>query len=144
MLLSIDGTFLVQILNFVAFWLLLNYFFIAPTRKVIEERQRLVATRLREAEEFRAQGAAVRAQAAAILDEARRHTDEIMRDAAARASGESGAIGRRAAEEAAATVALAHASVASERAQASEKQAGFIAELARTMSDRALGLEGVA
>ena len=39
MLLSIDGTLLVQILNFVVFWVLLNFLFIAPTRRVIEERQ---------------------------------------------------------------------------------------------------------
>lgn len=144
MLLSIDGTLLVQILNFVAFWVLLNFFFIAPTRKAIEERQRLVATQHREGDELRAQAAALRAQAAAILDEARRRTDEIMREAAARAAAETSAIEKRAAEEAAATVALAHASVASERAQASAKQAAFVSELARSMSQRALGIEGAA
>jgi len=144
MLLSIDGTFLIQILNFAAFWILLNFLFIAPTRRAIEERQRRLAAQHREAEELRAQGAALRAQAAAVLDEARRRTDELMREAAARASAESNEIEKRAAGEAAATVALAHASVASERAQASEKQAAFVSELARTMSDRALGLEGVA
>jgi F-type H+-transporting ATPase subunit b len=142
MLLSIDGTFLVQILNFVAFWVLLNFLFIAPTRKVIEERQRLIATQHREGEELRAQGAALLAQAAAVLDEARRRTDEVMREAAARASAETSAIEKHAAEEAAAAVSLAHASVASERAQASTKQAGFVSELARSMSQRALGIEG--
>ena len=144
MLLSLDGTFLVQILNFVVFWVLLNYLFIAPTRRVIEERQRLIAGRRREAEELRAQAAGLRGQAATILDEARKRTDEIMRDAAARASTDTHDIERRAAEEAAATVALAHATVASERAQAHEKQGPFVAELARTMVDRALDFGGAA
>jgi F-type H+-transporting ATPase subunit b len=144
MLLSIDGTFLAQILNFVAFWVLLNFLFIAPTRKVIEERQRLIATQHREADEFRAQSAALHAQAAALLDEARRRTDEVMREAAARASAETSAIEKGAAGEASAVVALAHATVASERAQASAKQAGFVSELARSMSQRALGLDGAA
>jgi F-type H+-transporting ATPase subunit b len=144
MLLSIDGTFLAQILNFIAFWMLLNFLFIAPTRRAIEERQRLIATQHREAEEFRSQAALALARAAATLDEARKRTDEIMRDAAARASADSSAIEKRAAEEAAATVALAHANVSSERVQASAKQAGFIAELARSMSRRALGIEDAA
>jgi F0F1-type ATP synthase membrane subunit b/b' len=144
MLLSIDGTFLIQILNFAAFWILLNFLFIAPTRRAIEERQRLLAAQHREADELRAQSAAIRSQAAAILDEARRRTDELMREAAARASAETSAIEKSAAEEAGAIVALAHASVASERAQASAKQAAFVSELARSMSQRALGLEGVA
>src|SRR5689334_16020715 len=125
MLLSIDGTFLIQILNFAAFWILLNVLFIAPTRRAIEERQRLLAQQHREAEEFRAKGAALDAQAAALLDEARRKTDEVIRAAAAQASSETSAIEKKAAEEAAAAVALAHANVASERAQASAKQAGF-------------------
>jgi len=144
MLLSIDGTFLVQILNFVAFWLLLNVLFIAPTRKVLEERQRLIATQHREGDALRAQAAELRAQAAALLDDARRKTDEVIRTAAAQASAETSTIEKKAAEEAAATVALAHANVASERAQASAKQSGFVTELARSMSDRALGVGGKA
>lgn len=143
MLLSIDGTFLVQILNFVAFWMLLNFLFIAPTRRAIEERQRVIATQRGQAAELLARVAAIEAQSAVVLDEARRKTDEIMREAAARASAEGHEIERRASEEAAAIVALAHANVASERAQAESKQAPFIAELARSMTRRALDLESV-
>jgi len=51
---------------------------------------------------------------------------------------------RKASEEAAATIALAHATVASERAQAIEKQGPFVGELARTMAQRALSIERVA
>ena len=144
MLLSIDGTFLIQILNFAAFWILLNFLFIAPTRRAIEGRQRFLATQHREGEELRAQGAVLLAQAAGLLDEARRRTDEVMREAAARASADTSAIEKHAANEAAEAVARAHAIVASERAQASAKQAGFVTELARSMSQRALGIEGPA
>jgi len=144
MLLTPDGTLLVQMLNFVVFWILLNWLFIAPTRRAIEERQRLLAGQFEDADRLRAQAADLEAQAAATLDEARRRTDEIMRAAAAQASGHAHEIERRAAEEAAATVALAHANVAAERAAAVEKQGPFITELAQAMSQRALGLEGAA
>jgi F-type H+-transporting ATPase subunit b len=144
MLLSIDGTFLVQILNFVVFWILLNIVFIAPTRRAIEERMRLIAATQREAREFQERAAALQAEADALIDAARRRTDEIMREAATRAAAESHDIERKASEEAAASVALAHAAVASERAHATEKQGPLVQELARAMVNRAVELEGVA
>jgi F-type H+-transporting ATPase subunit b len=144
MLLSIDGTFLVQILNFILFGVLLNYLFIAPTRRAIEARQQHIATLYKEGDAFAAQAKDLQAQADAILDTARRQVDEAMRAAAARASDEAHAIERKASEGAAASVAVAHATVASERAQALAKQGPFVEELARGMAERALGTERVA
>jgi F-type H+-transporting ATPase subunit b len=137
MLLSIDGTFLVQILNFILFWVLLNYLFITPTRRAIEERHKYVTNLYREGDELSAQTATLTAQADGILNAARRRTEDAMRSASARASDETHAIERQATEEAAATVALAQATVASERAAARTKQQSFINELARTMVERA-------
>ena len=144
MLLTIDGTFLVQILNFVVFWFLLNMVFIAPTRRAIEERLRLIAATQRESQELREQAAALHAEADALIDAARRRTEEIMREAAGRAAAESHGIERKASDEAAASVALAHAAVASERAHATEKQGPLVQELARAMVNRAVEMEGAA
>jgi F-type H+-transporting ATPase subunit b len=144
MLLTIDGTFLVQILNLIVFWILLNYVFIAPTRRAIEARQRHVENLRRQADESVAAARALGAEAEAVLSEARRTVDAAMRAAAAQASDEAHAIERRAADEATAAIALAHATVAGERAQAVAKQGPFIADLARTMAERALGDEQVA
>jgi len=144
MLLSFDGTLLVQILNFVVFWVLLNYLFIAPTRRAIEARQRFIADQYAQADALAAQARDLQAQADTILDGGRRTVDEAMRAAGTRASDETHAIERKAADEAAATVALAHATVADERAQAVEKQGPFVDELARTMAQRALDIEQVA
>jgi F-type H+-transporting ATPase subunit b len=137
MLLSIDGTFLVQILNFIVFWILLNWLFIAPTRRAIEERRRFVTNLYREGDELSAEAAAVQADADRILGEARKRTDETMRAASAQAAEQTHAIERRASDEATATVALAHATVASERAAALERQQHFVGELARSMVERA-------
>ena len=144
MLLTIDGTFLVQILNFVVFWVLLNIVFIGPTRRAIEERLRLIAATQREAKELREHAAALQAEADTLIDAARRRTEEIMRDASTRAAAESHEIERKASDEAAASVALAHAAVASERAHATEKQGPLVQELARAMVNRAVELEGAA
>ena len=144
MLLSFDGTLLAQILNFVLFWILLDYVFIGPTRRAIEARQRYIATQQREADELAAQAKGLRAQADDILDEARRTTDEALRAASAQASDQARVIERKAAEEAGAIVALADATVAGERSQAVAKQAPFVEELARTMATRALDGEAVA
>jgi F-type H+-transporting ATPase subunit b len=141
MLLSIDGTFLFQILNFIAFWVLLNYLFIAPTRRAIEERQAFVKRLYREGDEMAAKAASLQLQVDTILAEARRRTDEAMRVAAGQASDEAHRIERKASEEAAATVQVAHATVAAERTQALEKQQGFVSELAQAMVSRATGFE---
>lgn len=144
MLLSLDGTFIAQILNFIAFWILLNYLFIAPTRRAIEERMRLIAGQHKEAQALRARAAALQAEADTVIAVARRRTEEITREAAARAALETRDIEGKAAEEAAASVALAHATVASERAQAVQKQGPFVEELAKAMVSRAIDLEGAA
>ncbi len=144
MLLTIDGTFLAQILNFILFWVLLNYLFIAPTRRAIEERSAYVAGLYKEGDAFEAEAASLQAQADAILHEARRQTDESMRAAAASAADEVHTIERKAADEAAATVQLAHATVASERRQALEKQQAFVTELAHSMVARATDAEHAA
>lgn len=144
MLLSIDGTFVIQILNFVVFWALLTYIFIAPTRRAIEERQRYIAGLYQQADGFAAEAGGLQAQADASLNEARKQTDELMRAASAKASDEAHAIEREAANQAAATVQLAHATVAQERAQALARQQAFVHELARSMVERATGFEEVA
>ena len=144
MLLTIDGTFLVQMLNFVVFWVLLNFVFIAPTRRAIEERMAVIAGQQREAQALRDRAAALRAEADSLIDASRRRTEEIMREAAARAATEAHAIERKSADDAATSVAAAHATVASERAQATEKQGVLVADLARAMVTRAVGSEGAA
>ena len=67
-----------------------------------------------------------------------------MRVAAGEAADEAHRIERAAADEAAATVQVAHATVAAERRQALEKQQGFVSELAQAMVARATGFGQVA
>jgi F-type H+-transporting ATPase subunit b len=137
MLLSLDGTFLVQMLNFVIFWTLLNFVFIAPTRRAIQARQDRIAALNREAQAFNEAAASENHRAQGMLDDAAGRAREIIREAQERAASDAHAVERRSAEEAAAIVALAHATVAAERTTALEKQQPFIGELARAMIARA-------
>jgi len=141
MLLSLDGTFLLQMLNFALFWALLNYLFIAPTRRAIVARQRFMEQQYKEGDEFASVAATLRGQAEDVLADARRQTHEIMRTAAADAESEAKAIDERAADEANALVQAAQRTVAQERAQAESAQTPFVEELARTMVARATSLE---
>jgi len=144
MLLSLDGTFVLQIINFVIFWALLNYLFIAPTRRAIEERQRFIQGRYAEAQELDEAAAKLRQQAEDILGQARRQTHEIMRAATSDAEAAARDVDARALEEANALIQLAQATVANERMKAIESQGPFVEELARTMVARATALEHVA
>jgi F-type H+-transporting ATPase subunit b len=138
MLLSLDGTFLLQILNFLAFWTLLNFLFIGPTQRAVAARQRHIAELYAKGDEYLAQAGALQAEAEAIYAEGRRATDEIMRGAASQASTEVRAIENKAVEEGSAIVQLAHTTVASERAKAVAAQGPFVQELARSMVAKAV------
>jgi len=59
MLLTIDGTFLIQVVNLIVFWVLLNFLFIRPTRRAIEERQRYISGLHSQADAFAARAAAM-------------------------------------------------------------------------------------
>lgn len=144
MLLSFDGTLIVQILNFVVFWALLNYLFIAPTRRKIETRMRYIDQQYDECDRLTAEAQAINSQAEELLMQARRDTERTMRAAATHAAREVKALESKTAEEANAIVQLAVATVASERALAAADAAPFVESLAREMVDRAVGLTKVA
>jgi F-type H+-transporting ATPase subunit b len=143
MLLSLDGTFLIQILNFIVFWALLNYLYIAPTRRTIEARQRYIAEQYEDAQNLRAQAAALRAQGEAILSGARRQADASLREAVAQADAEAHCMQQETQQKVDAIVAEAHAAASAEKAQAESGALPFVEELAREMSRRALAWEKV-
>jgi F-type H+-transporting ATPase subunit b len=144
MLLSLDGTFLIQILNFIVFWALLNYLFVAPTRRAIEARQRFLAAQHAEADELSSVASSLAEEMQRVLNEARRQTAAIMREAAADAERKVREIEHEALEEANALAQRARVAVAGEQAQAISKQGPFVEELARTMVERATALDKVA
>ena len=144
MLLNLDGTFLIQMINFVIFWMLLNWLFIAPTRRAIDARLRYIATQYSEADELASVADTLQAQTEAALDEGRRQTGAIMRETAAEADRIVRSIENAGMEEANAAVQLARATVAAEEGRAVETQGPFVEELARTMVERATAIGSAA
>lgn len=143
MLLTLDGTFFIQMFNFIVFWMLLNIVFIEPTRRAIEARLRHIKQQYDESNEYKRRADSVVAHAEDILAQARRETDRFMRGAAADASAQVHAIEGKSAEEAGAIIRLAQATVASERAQTESDVTPFVDRLARDMLDRAVGFTKV-
>ncbi|MBC5825696.1 MAG: ATP synthase F0 subunit B [Candidatus Eremiobacteraeota bacterium] len=139
MLILPDGTLFVQILNFVVFWMLLNFFFIRPTQRKIDERLRHVARQYEEADASAAQSAAIMEQASGIVRDAARRAEALMREAAGRAAKETSAIEKDAVAQAATATENARATVAAERDRAQAAALPLIGELAREMVTKAMG-----
>ena len=144
MLLAIDGTFLVQMVNFIIFWALLNFLFISPVRRSIAARQAYVAAQIADAAKFDEQARALRAQAEETLAHSRKRVEGLLRTAEAEADSEVSAIEKSTAERIDEIVRSAHSAVGEERTRAVARQGAFVDELARSMVDRALGLVGTA
>jgi F-type H+-transporting ATPase subunit b len=138
MLLQLDGTFVVQIINFVLFWVLLNYLYIIPTRRAMEARRDYIAGLAADAERFEDEAGALIAQANAKLDQARRTADGIMRAAAADAASQVGAIETKTAERVNEIVMQARSTVEAERTKALAESTAFVRELAAQMAERAI------
>jgi F-type H+-transporting ATPase subunit b len=141
MLLSLDGTLVVQLVNFVVFLLVLNAVFIKPVSAAIASRRAHITGVGRDIEQFEADVKALHAQAAEKLAEARRAAE--ARIAVARAAAQSDAAGIlvQHQSEAALITEQAHALVAQEIAAARVNQAALVESLARDMLVQAVGAE---
>ncbi|TAM76894.1 hypothetical protein EPN44_04410 [bacterium] len=139
MLLSLDGTLIVQVINFGIFYLILNAFFVAPTRKSRMERYERIRRIEEETETLVKETRELRAQTAAFIAAAYREADARI----SRAGAEAG----RQAEE---IIASAHAGAKAKAEEARKVVAGEltalqaargrnVGELAAVMLGQALG-----
>ncbi|HVA37182.1 MAG TPA: hypothetical protein VNJ51_06185 [Candidatus Dormibacteraeota bacterium] len=92
MLLSLNGTLIVQVINFGIFFLILNAVFVAPTRKSRMERYERIRMIEEEAEVLRAETRELRAQTAAFLAATYREADARISRADAEGSRQAGEI----------------------------------------------------
>ena len=139
MLLSLDGTLIVQVINFGIFYLILNAFFVAPTRKSRMERYERIRAIEEETENLVKEARALRSQTTAFIAAAYREADARI----SRADAEAG----RQAEE---IIAAAHADAKAKAEEARKVVAGeltalqasrnrSVGELAAVMLGQALG-----
>jgi F-type H+-transporting ATPase subunit b len=136
--LSIDGTLVVQLINFAIFFALLNVVFLRPVAAAIAKRRAYINSLMSDYERYQAQARDLRAQADAIRAAARREAEHRVAAERARASNEAAEISGRYAREAQGIVedAQRKAQAALEMARAGEADA--VRRLADLMVERVI------
>jgi F-type H+-transporting ATPase subunit b len=138
--LSIDwhGTALVQLLNFVIFFTILNVVFTRPVGRAIAKRREYINSVTADYDRYQAEGNALRTQAEAIRAAARREAEQLAAQARAEASNESARLSTEFAQQASEKVRAAHETVDSEMQAARSTEQRTVRELANEMFARAV------
>jgi F-type H+-transporting ATPase subunit b len=138
-LLSLDGTLVVQLINFLVFLVILNAIFLKPVGAAIARRRAYIDSVARDIEQFEGDIRTLRTQAEERRSAARREGDAVIAQARAQAQTEAAGISADYAAQAAKLVQDAHATVAREIAAARENDAQIVESLADSLLTRAIG-----
>jgi F-type H+-transporting ATPase subunit b len=138
-MLEIDGTLLVQLVNFIVFLAILNVIFFKPVGAAIARRRAYIDGLKHDIEQLQADAKALRGQADEHRAAARREADEAIARARVEAGKEADAIVGAAQTRASEIVVSAHGDVARELAAARTNEPRIVGALADEMLRRALG-----
>lgn len=138
MFLKLDGTFIVQLINFAIFFAILSVVFIRPVSKAIVARREYINSVTNDYERYQMEARDLRAQAESIRAAARREAEQLLAQERAKASNEAGSQAAQANAKAAEIVAEAQRTVAAELAAARQNEPQTVRDLANLMVDRAL------
>ena len=141
MLLSLDGTLVVQLVNFVIFLAILNAIFLKPVGAAIAKRRAYIDGVASDIEKFEAERKALGVEADEKRAAARRAADATIGAARAAGQNEAAVIVADHQAQANAIAAEAQATVALEIAQARMTEHDVVESLAQTMLERAVGPE---
>ena len=143
MLLSLDGTLVVQLVNFVVFLLILNAIFLKPVGSAIAARRAYIDSVGSDVVQFEADLKALRTQADDKRSAARRAADTTLGESRAQAQAEAASILAEQQLQAGTIIGEAQSLVGLEIAQARASGAAVIDALAREMLAQAVGPEAV-
>jgi F-type H+-transporting ATPase subunit b len=141
MLLSLDGTLIVQLVNFIMFLVILNAIFLKPVGSAIAARRAYIDSVGSDISQFEADLKSLRLQADEKRSAARRKADATVGESRAQAQSEAAAIIAEHQVEASVIIAEAQATVGLELAQARATEGPVVEALAREMLERAVGPE---
>ncbi|HTJ27823.1 MAG TPA: hypothetical protein VMA36_16825 [Candidatus Limnocylindria bacterium] len=139
MFLSIDGTLIVQVVNFIVFIVLLNLVFLKPVGAAIAKRRAYIDGLARDIERGQGEVKALRGQAEERRAAARRDAEAALAKARARAQNESVEALAEYQQRAQGLVEDAQRTVAGEVQAARTQEAQVVDSIAQTLLDRALG-----
>jgi F-type H+-transporting ATPase subunit b len=86
--LSVDGTLIVQLINFAIFFAVLNVVFLRPVATAIRRRREYINSLVSDYDRYQAEARSLRAQAESIRGDARREAENRVAAARAQASNE--------------------------------------------------------
>ncbi|BDE08162.1 hypothetical protein WPS_34380 [Vulcanimicrobium alpinum] len=138
-MLSIDGTLIVQLVNFVVFLAILNAIFFKPVGAAIAKRRAYIDGLKHDIEQLQGDAKSIRTTAEGRRAAARREADDVLAKARTAASAETDAIIVAAQGKASEIVTKAHADVATELDAARANEPQLIDALANEMLSRAIG-----
>lgn len=138
-MLSLDGTLVVQLVNFIVFLAILNAIFFKPVGAAIARRRAFVDGLRHDIEQLQTEAKTLRGQAEERRAAARREADEAIARGRVEAGKETDAIVGAAQGRATEIVAQAHADVAREVQAARADEPRIVDALANDMLARALG-----
>jgi F-type H+-transporting ATPase subunit b len=137
--LTLDGTLIVQLINFVVFLVVLNEIFMKPVGAAIARRRAYIDGLTRDIEHLQMDVKALNGQAETRRLAARRESEEAIAKARVAAAQEADAIVIEAQSRASEITVQAHAEVAREVGAARSEEPRIVETLASQMMDRALG-----
>jgi F-type H+-transporting ATPase subunit b len=143
MLLSLDGTLVVQLVNFIIFLVILNAIFLKPVGSAIAARRAYIDKVGDDIAQFEYDRKSLHVQADEKRAAARRRGEAIVAQARSEAQAEAAAIVADHQAQAGAIIAEAQATADLELAQARATGAAVVEALAREMLERAVGPEAV-
>jgi F-type H+-transporting ATPase subunit b len=138
MLLSLDGTIFVQLINFLIFLVVLNAIFLKPVGAAIAKRRAYIDGVAQKVKQLEADVAGLHAQADERRAAARREAEAIMAQARAAGQAQAADIAADFAARAVQHTQEAHATVAREVATARESEGQIVESLAETLVARAI------
>ena len=133
-----DGTFWIQLVNFVVFFAILSVVFLRPVGAAIRKRRQYINSVSEDYDRYQAESKALRAQADAARAAARREAEQILVKARAESSNEVAGLATQYSQRAAQAVKDAHDTVDGEVDAARADEAQIARKLADLVLERTL------
>lgn len=136
--LSVDGTVVVQLLNFAIFFAVLNFVFLRPVAAAIRRRREYINSLVADYDRYQSEGASLRVEAESIRAAARREAEHRVAAARAAASNEAATLAADYSQRAQKVVEESQRSAAAELDEARLGEAQAARGLADLMLDRVI------
>jgi F-type H+-transporting ATPase subunit b len=136
--LSLDGTLLVQLINFAIFFAVLNVVFLRPVAAAISKRRAYINGLVSDYDRYQAEAHSLRAEAESVRNAARREAQHQIAAARAAASNETAEISSRYARDAQGIVNEADRTVRAELDAARAGERDAVRRIADVMLERAV------